>query len=302
MKIPFPIIQLARGLKVIFGVSKFHHQIEVNDFCESTLYPLDLTDKLNFDYIEVDNVPQVRLTDGSRINFPIHQAQIGLALWDRYIKFEEIAALKQFENITKALVDQIDGDGKIDTWSRIRPGGCAYSAMTQSLAASVIMRYELIVLETDPVITEKLLNSLVEDRAFTSPRYGALEEIPHSSNPCVFNGWLYSLFVFFEYQRMCRSERYSQFLEAQLQLLEGVWPRYLCAFGSYYDLGLNFASPFYHDLHVKQVTVLNELTNHRFRKLAKELLARNKMHCKFIMTILRGLQKLREREFNEIQG
>ena len=56
MKLPFFIVQLWRGLKVIFGVSKFHHKILINGFNRETLYPLDLTDKLSYAYSEIEGV------------------------------------------------------------------------------------------------------------------------------------------------------------------------------------------------------------------------------------------------------
>jgi heparosan-N-sulfate-glucuronate 5-epimerase len=302
MKLPFFIIQFWRGLKVIFGLSKFHHKILINGFNNETLYPLDLSDKLNFVYSETDGVPKVKLTDGVKINFPIHQAQIALAHWDCYIKHKDEVALKKFAVISEALKRQIDDQGRIDTWSKIRPGSSKYSSMTQSLVASVMLRYELLVLKVKPIDTKRLLDSLVLDSCFKNTLYGGLEEIPESLNPCVLNGWLYSLFIFFEYEYFLSDFKYKGFLSDQLSLLEKVLPSYLCQFGTYYDLGFNYASPFYHDLHIKQIALLNEVTDNRFDIFHSELIQRNKFSYKVIMIFIKGLQKLREPIFNEIQG
>lgn len=303
MKLPFFIVQLWRGLKVIFGLSKFHHKILINGFNEETLYPLDLTDKLRFSYYEVENVPKVKLTDGAIISFPIQQAQIALAHWDCYIRHKDETAIKKFVAISEALISQIDNHGKIDTWSKIRPGSSKYSSMTQSLVASVMLRYELLFLKKKPTQTEKLMNSLVLDACFKNPLNGGLEEIPESLNPCVLNGWIYSLFIFFEYEQIYSSAKtYKAFLSDQLNLLEKVLPSYLTPFGTYYDLGPNYASPFYHDLHIKQFILLNEVTNNRFDSFHSELIKRNRFYCKAFMIFTKGLQKLREPIFNEIQG
>jgi heparosan-N-sulfate-glucuronate 5-epimerase len=302
MKLPFFIVQLWRGLKVIFGVSKFHHKISVNGFNNETLYPLDLTDKLSFFYFEIDGVPKVKLTDGVLIGFPIHQAQIALAHWDCHIKHKDEAALKKFIVISEALISQVDDQGKIDTWSKIRPGSSKYSSMTQSLVASVVLRYELLFLKKEPTQTKKIMNSLVHDECFKNPLNGGLEEIPESLNPCVLNGWLYSLFIFFEYEHIHSDVTYRAFLSDQLSLLEKVLPSYLCSFGTYYDLGSNYASPFYHDLHIKQFILLNEATNNRFDDFYSELIKRNRSYYKAGMIFIKGLQKLREPIFNEIQG
>ena len=302
MKLPFFMVQLWRGLKVISGKSKFHHKILINGFNRETLYPLDLTDKLRFVYSEIEGVPKVKLTDGIMISFPIHQAQIALAHWDCHIKNKDEAALKKFEVISEALISQIDDQGKIDTWSKIRPDSSKYSSMTQSLVASVILRYELLLLKKEPTQTKKLINALVLDTCFKNPLNGGLEEIPNSQNPCVLNGWLYSLFIFFEYEQIHSSSSYKAFLSDQLSSLEKVLPSYLCQFGTYYDLGSNYASPFYHDLHIKQFILLNEVTNNRFNDFYSELIKRNSFYHKTGMFFKKGLQKLKEPIFNEIQG
>ena len=263
---------------------------------------MDLTDKLGFVYSEIDGVPKVKLTDGVLISFPIHQAQIALAHWDCYIKHKDESALRKFVLISEALISQIDDQGRIDTWSKIRPGSSKYSSMTQSLVASVMLRYELFFQKTEPSQTNRLMNSLVLDACYKNALNGGLEEIPESPNPCVLNGWLYSLFIFFEYEQIYSSVKYRAFLSHQLSLLEKMLPSYLCPFGTYYDLGSNYASPFYHDLHIKQFILLNEVTNNRFYDFYSELIKRDRFYYKAGMVFIKALQKLREPIFNEIQG
>lgn len=302
MKLPFFILQLWRGLKTIFRVSKFHHKILINGFNKETLYPLDLTDKLSFEYLEIEGVPRVKLTDGEIISFPIQQAQIALAYWDCYIKHKDEEALKKFAVISEALIDQIDDQGRIDTWSKIRPDSSKYSSMTQSLVASVVLRYELFIQKKEPTLTIKLMNSIVLYKCFKNPINGGLEEMPDSQNPCVLNGWLYSLFIFFEYEQIHNNDSYKNFVSDQLSLLEKLLPSYLCPYGSFYDLGSNYASPFYHDLHIKQFILLNEVTDNRFDYFYSELIKRNTFYHKTTMFFKKGLQKLKEPIFNEIQG
>lgn len=302
MKIKFRMIQIWRGLKVVFGISKFHHRIGINGFDNNNLYPLDLSEKIKFDYFEVDGIPKVKLTNGRLINFPIHQAQLALAYWDKYIKNDDDNALLKFEIICKSLIGQVDYYGRVDTWSQIRPNSSKYSAMAQSLVASVMLRYELFVIKKPPIYAEKLMNALVNEACFRNKKYGVLEEMPDSRHPCILNGWIYSLIIFFECERINSSYQYREFLDKQLIYLEKEWPNYLFRFGSYYDLGLNYASPFYHDLHIKQVKILNEITDNRFEAFYLELIRRNKPWHRAAATFIKGLQKLREPVFNEIQG
>jgi len=301
MKIRFVIKQLPRWIKMALGRSKFHHKFSLNGVNDSFLYPIDFSDKVKYSYDHVNGIAKVVLNSGERVDFPIMQAQLALGYWDIYIKNNSLEALSSFCKYSQHLTLLIQ-DGRVETWTKIRPDlQSQYSSMAQSLVASVLWRYEVFVLNSSPDISLKLIDEMLKED-LKNCKYLCLEEIPSSDNSCVLNGWLYSVFSMIELEMFDISRNFSQPLKRQMQSIEKYLPMYLCRFGSYYDLSGNYASPFYHSLHILQLKFLLQFYGERFHNISSHFERRNTAISRFIQFFLKAYQKIREKPFNEIQN
>ena len=84
-----------------------------------------------------------------------------------------------------------------------------------------------------------------------------LSEVP--GDPIILNGWLFSLFGLYDFCQVEPDDHFSSALNLTLETLEKKITLFDNGYWSKYDCGKRLASPFYHDLHIAQLTTLLQI-------------------------------------------
>lgn len=84
-----------------------------------------------------------------------------------------------------------------------------------------------------------------------------LSEVP--GDPIILNGWLFSLFGLYDFCQVYFDDDFSNALNLTLKTLEKKITLFDNGYWSKYDCDKRIASPFYHDLHIAQLSTLLQI-------------------------------------------
>ena len=73
------------------------------------------------------------------------------------------------------------------------------------------------------------------------------------------NGWIFSLWGLYDYFKYTADEHSGAVLEATLETLKKKLPEFDIGYWSMYEDGKRICSPFYHNLHIAQLSAMYEL-------------------------------------------
>ena len=88
-----------------------------------------------------------------------------------------------------------------------------------------------------------------------------LEEAPAIHRSSILNGWIFALFGLYDFWLAFKDENARALFRLSLDTLKGHLHEYDAGYWSYYDVRGHLASPFYHDLHIHQLTALALIDN-----------------------------------------
>lgn len=244
-------------------------------------------------------LPTNELASGETVVFPTTVAQYGLGCWDLFLETKDDRYGRGAEAAAEWLLQHMDRRGGIDASAGLRPG---HSAMTQGEAASLLFRVgthtgkDLFIHAAEQAL-ELLL--LTIEQGGTARHVGLdtyLEEDPTGKYPAVLNGWIFALFGLFDGVLVTHRMDIRAAFEQGCDTLVRNIRYYDTGFWSYYDLAGHFASPFYHDLHIAQLTVLADLSRRdELAVVARRWTAyRNSMPGLLKAVATKAMQKLRE--------
>lgn len=194
--------------------------------------------------------------------FPITVFQKALGHWDHSYEQRPEHHLSEFRTIARWAVDNQDDSGGWPCWVSGEEVMNPYSSMAQGQAASVLSRaYDL---TGDPVLKKSAEDAIelmlkdIEDGGTARRKDGHLylEEYPRRSDRTVLNGWIFSIYGLYDYLISNENHRFRQALYETVESLSRNLDRFDKGYWSHYDLEGNTALPFYHDLHVNQLSVL----------------------------------------------
>ena len=74
--------------------------------------------------------------------------------------------------------------------------------------------------------------------------------------PCVLNGWIFAQFGLYDFSLASNDKKYKDLLKKSLTTLKTHIQEYDCGYWSKYDEKKMIASPFYHKLHIAQLSAL----------------------------------------------
>jgi len=232
-------------------------------------YFIDLTAKTSYDSsTDDDGLP---LTPARRqlIHHPTVVLQFGLGHWDRWIASGRTSDEHRahFLSAARWAAKAIDQRGGLSIWPALGfQMASPYSAMTQGLAASVLVRgWSLNKEEAWLAHARGAVHNMLSpiESGGTSRRVGSgitLEEGPQVPHNTVLNGWVFALYGLYDVTRVDHPENahltaaLDESLEALLQML----PDFDAGWWSRYDTDGHLASPFYHRLHVAQLDALEQ--------------------------------------------
>ena len=207
-------------------------------------------------------VPCVRTDTNPAYEFAIVIFQWGLGNWDSWLLEGKLQGRTRLLDAARWAVDNIDARGGWECWRDLqRPTTSYYSAMAQGEGLSVLARAALI----DPAgpwltVARRACDFLLEsgEAGLTRTFDGitSLEEYPGAAFPSVLNGWAFALVGVADLGLATGDAAIRGRAHELAQSLAQALPRYDTGYWSRYDIGRNIASPFYHDLHVAQLSAL----------------------------------------------
>ena len=224
-------------------------------------YYNDLTEKVTKDAPEI-LVPKYYVDTGEEIFFPIGIFQYGLAAYDLFLKSQEPVYRKKMLACADWAVENQTEDGGWVTFAFETPEH-PYSSMAQGEGISLLVRAHL---ETQK---EAYLTAAHKAKDFmlkSIPEGGTTDysgedvcfyECTH--DPLILNGWIFSLWGLYDYCKYCDDTDAQSILESSLGSLKKKLPEFDMKYWSKYEDGKRICSPFYHKLHIAQLTVMYDL-------------------------------------------
>lgn len=237
------------------GVGKHYSKTEVLGYYN------DLTEKVTNDEPDI-LIPQYQVETGDKTFFSIGIFQYGLAAYDLYLNTKDELYSKKILACADWAVDNQQVDGAWETFKHENPKH-PYSAMAQGEGISLLIRAHIITNDEKYLFAahkakDFMLKPITEGG--TTEYCGddvCLYEFTQS--PLVLNGWIFALWGLYDYYKYVKDEKIGLILEKTLTSLKNKLPNFDIKYWSKYEDGKRIASPFYHKLHIAQLTVMYDL-------------------------------------------
>lgn len=243
--------------------------------------------------------------DGRLVYWPTTVFQKGLAHWDLALRGgpNRQAHLCRFDAIVQWVLATQDKSGG---WAYPIPlhryALSKYSCIAQGQAVSALVRSALVSGESDCLRAARkglsaMLKPILEGGcAIYEGDLLRLEEYPSPDENTVLNGWIFGLYGIYDYLLAVKDAELQEILDATLRTLALRLTIFDCGFWSQYDAAGNLASPFYHDLHIAQLSALaRTFLPHRskFEDMANRFETYSRSHIKRSCAVARKVvQKL----------
>lgn len=224
-------------------------------------YYNDLTEKVTKDDPGI-LVPKYHVDTGEKIYFSIGIFQYGLAAYDLFLKTQDELYKNKLIACAEWAVTNQQNDGGWVTFAYENPEH-PYSSMAQGEGISMLIRAHI---ETQD---ERYLTAVHKAKTFmlkpisdggTTDYCGEdvyFYECTH--DPLILNGWIFSLWGIYDFCKYTKNAKAHAVLEATLHSLKKKLPEFDMKYWSRYEDGKRICSPFYHKLHIAQLTVLYDL-------------------------------------------
>jgi len=293
--------------QILSGQSYYHQLQSVGKAFkpwELAGYFNDLTGKTNWlGETDEEGIPINLLADGRKVYFATTIVQKALGHWDRWLLGEGDNHKGEFLKLCYWLLARQDENGGWVLWPELGMSTASpYSAMTQGECISAFARaWELTGDSAFARSARKALELLCKpiEQGGTAAHEGQdlfLEEVPSLPRSSILNGWIFALFGLYDYWLAFKDGEALDFFQRSLETLKKHLPRYDAGYWSYYDLQGHLASPFYHDLHINQLsTLVMVYKDPEITKLRDIWIGyRNRWKNRVRAFIVKAAQKLRE--------
>lgn len=224
-------------------------------------YYNDLTEKVTRDEPSI-LVPKYHVDTGEEIFFSIGIFQYGIAAYDLFLNTKDEVYRRKLIACADWAVDNQQNDGSWITFAYENPEH-PYSSMAQGEGISMLIRAHIETRE------EKYLSAIHRAKDFMlkpisdggTTNYSGedvyLYECTH--DPLILNGWIFSLWGLYDYSKYFSDSEVQAALNATLASLKKKLPEFDVKYWSKYEDGKRICSPFYHKLHIAQLTVMHDL-------------------------------------------
>ena len=259
------LYRIKKWIKMITGHSISHvNQGPGKLFVKNELkgYYNDLTEKVTKRHLDFDELPMSVVDSGEELYFAIEIFQYGLGAYDLYLLNDNKNMLRIAINCADWAVENQTAEG---SWlcflheNEEKP----YSAMAQGEAISLLAR---IYKHTND---NKYYNSMNNALKFmlTSIDEGGTAEYKgddvflyeYTYSGLVLNGWIFSVWGLYDYWMLTGDEQIKRIIDKTICSLAHYLKNFDMKYWSFYDLDGRIASPFYHKLHIAQLTALTEM-------------------------------------------
>ncbi|MGC8947555.1 MAG: D-glucuronyl C5-epimerase family protein [Anaerolineae bacterium] len=231
--------------------------------------------------------------------------QKALGHWDRWLLTRNDRDREEFLRLCRWLLSRQDDYGGWPVWSELALSFASpYSAMTQGECISAFVRaWKLTGEAAFGEGARRALDLMCRPVERGGPAIAEgnqlfLEEAPSIPRSSILNGWIFALFGLYDFWLAFQDENARDLFRLSLDTLKGHLHEYDAGYWSYYDIRGHLASPFYHDLHIHQLTALAMIDDDtlipefRDRWMRYQQVWRNRVRAIGVKV----LQKLREPE------
>jgi len=257
-----------------------------------------LTEKvLNGKAIAENEIPTCKMDNGQDFEFSIGVMQYGLACYDLYLLTKAQKHLKKLYLCAEWAIDHQEENGAWSTFAHLYPQK-PYSAMAQGEGVSMLIRaYRESKNERYLAAAKKAVYFMlvpVDEGGVCISNQDELIFKEYTERPIVLNGWIFAIWGLLDYVKQTGDETIRASYEKTLSTLEKYLPYYDLGYWSRYDYSMRIAAPFYHKLHIDQLTVMYALTGHQIFDQYRQKFASYQQH--FIYRnrafIIKAVQKL----------
>lgn len=231
-------------------------------------YYNDLTNKVLLDpkTLEDKELPKMQNEKGKYVVFATTIFQYGLGCYDLILLNGDLKYIEQFKKCVDWAIDNQDEKGGWDI-SSFAGKKSKYGAMAQGEGASLLLRAYLyyknkVYFDGAKKAIDLMLMPL--EQGGTS-RYSdnELYLMEFMDLPCVLNGWIFSQFGLYDFLLVCNDQKYQELYDQSLNTMKKHLHDYDNGYWSKYDEGKMIASPFYHKLHISQLSAISMIDNDR---------------------------------------
>ena len=263
--------------KMLLGKSIMHvNQDEGKCYSVSEIcgYYNNLTEKVTKAQPD-EKIPTMVTQFGQKIYFPIAVFQFGLGAYDLYLIHNENIYYEKFMACAEWAVQNQEENGGWSNFFYIYPKA-PYSAMAQGEGISLLLRaYK----ETGNNIywerAKKALEFMIAPIENGGTAYYDGEDIylmEYTHKSVVLNGWIFSVFGIIDFLKIePKNKEISEIYEKTIKTMIKSLGKFDCGYWSLYCADGLICSPFYHRLHIAQLSVLHKLTgNEQFLEYKKK--------------------------------
>lgn len=249
-------------------------------------------------------VPRNLLNDGEPVYFSIGIIQKLLG------NLELKQSITGSENLIEWICNSIDHNDCIPTWAHARDRTTSiYSAMAQGQALSALIRvHNCSPSAMTSSSIDRLCNGFINGNKhgliLNSQMGPKLIETPDIKKSVILNGWIYALWGLREAAVKTKRSDILNLADDTTNCLVDSLIDFYDDRWSYYDDKGRIASPFYHRLHITQLSALYKMTGiPQFKNVSRLLTQQeNSKILKAKAVFKKGTQKLKEEPYREFTG
>lgn len=250
--------------------------------------------------LEGEQLPQLEVSKGQMVYFPVAIFQYGLGAYDLYIKNKNELYLRKFTQCVNWALKHQEKTGAWSNFFYIYPDH-PYGAMAQGEGASLLIRAYMQTAEDKYLeAAKKAIDFMllpIEKGGTTDYSNDGVILLEYPQRQAVMNGWIFAWWGLYDYVLVTKDKgQYKALLDKSCSTLINLLPMFRETYWSKYDLSGRIASPFYHNLHVAQMEAMYVLTGDDvFNQYASRW--KSQQHnpfCKSIAFVIKAVQKLKE--------
>jgi hypothetical protein len=224
-------------------------------------YYNDLTEKVTRDDPNI-LIPKYHVDTGEEIYFSIGIFQYGLAAYDLFLTTHNEIYKNKLIACANWAVENQQEDGGWDTFTFETPNH-PYSSMAQGEGISMLIRAHIITQDERYISAvhkaKDFMIKSIADGGTTNYQGEDVYLYECTHDPLILNGWIFSLWGLFDYSKYIEDSEVQKVFHATLTSLKKKLPEFDIKYWSKYEDGKRICSPFYHKLHIAQLTVMHDL-------------------------------------------
>ena len=260
---------IEKWYKMLTGKSVLHVNQDIGKSFSSTEvkgYYNNLMEKVTKEpqLVYNDQLPTTKQPGNTVIVFPVAVFQYGLGCYDLYLETGDQNYLRKFKQLADWTLDSQDSEGRWANFEYAFPDH-PFGAMAQGEAASVLIRAYVETKEEKYLkAAQKGLDFMLlphEKGGTTLYEDGYTIFMEYTHLPVVLNGWIFAWWGLYDFVTITSDTgKYKEVMDSSCKSLIALLPKFRTCYWSKYDLDYRIASPFYHNLHVAQMSAMYQLT------------------------------------------